>query len=85
MVLCFDAKTQIQALQRTQTLLPMGLGYVEGATHDDTRHGTTTLGAALDLATGKVLTQCRPCHWQGSSWASCARSRSLCRSPWTLT
>ena len=62
MVLCFDAKTQIQALERTQPLLPMGLGYVEGATHDDTRHGTTTLGAALDLATGEVLTQCWPRH-----------------------
>ena len=42
MVLCVDEKTQIQALDRTQPLLPMGLGYVEGVTHDTIRHGTTT-------------------------------------------
>ena len=57
MVLCVDDKTQIQALDRTQPLLPMGLGYVEGVTHDYIRHGTTTLFAALDVATGEVLTQ----------------------------
>jgi putative transposase len=62
MVLCVDEKTQIQALDRTQLLLPMGLGYVEGVTHDYIRHGTTTLFAALDVATGEVLTQCRPRH-----------------------
>ena len=56
MVLCVDEKTQIQALDRTQPLLPMGLGYVEGVTHDYIRHGTTTLFAALDVATGEVLT-----------------------------
>jgi putative transposase len=62
MVLCVDEKTQIQALDRTQPLLPMGLGYVEGVTHDYIRHGTTTLFAALDVATGEVLTQCKPRH-----------------------
>lgn len=62
MVLCVDEKSQIQALDRTQPLLPMGLGYVEGVTHDFIRHGTTTLFAALDIATGKVLTQCRHRH-----------------------
>ena len=62
MVLCVDEKTQIQALDRTQPLLPMGLGYVEGVTHDDIRHGTTTLFAALDVATGEVITQCKPRH-----------------------
>ena len=62
MVLCVDEKTQIQALDRTQPLLPMGLGYVEGVTHDYIRHGTTNLFAALDVATGEVLTQCRPRH-----------------------
>jgi putative transposase len=40
----------------------MGLGYVEGVTHDYIRHGTTTLFAALDVATGEVLTQCKPRH-----------------------
>ena len=62
MVLCVDEKTQIQALDRTQPLLPMGLGYVEGVTHDYIRHGTTTLFAALDVANGEVITQCRPRH-----------------------
>jgi putative transposase len=61
-VLCVDEKSQIQALERTQPMLPMGLGYVEGVTHDYRRHGTTTLFAALDTAQGKVLTQCRPRH-----------------------
>ena len=63
-VLCVDEKTQIQALERTQPLLPLGLGYVEGVTHDYIRHGTTTLFAALDVATGKVLTECKePQFW----------------------
>jgi putative transposase len=61
-VLCVDEKSQIQALERTQPLLPMGLGYVEGVTHDYRRHGTTTLFAALDTATGTVLTHCRKRH-----------------------
>ena len=49
-VLCVDEKSQCQALERTQPVLPMGLGYVEGVTHDYIRHGTTTLFAALDIA-----------------------------------
>ena len=61
-VLCIDEKSQIQALQRSQPLLPMGLGYVEGVTHDYVRHGTTTLFAALDIATGTVISQCKPRH-----------------------
>jgi len=61
-VLCVDEKSQIQALERTQPLLPMGLGYVEGVTHDYRRHGTTTLFAALDMAKGKVIAQCRQRH-----------------------
>src|SRR6202795_2682678 len=61
-VLCVDEKSQIQALERTQPMLPMGLGYVECVTHDYRRHGTTTLFAALDTAKGKVLTQCRQRH-----------------------
>src|SRR6202171_1903517 len=61
-VLCVDEKSQLQALERSQPMLPMGLGYVEGVTHDYRRHGTTTLFAALDTAKGKVLTQCLPRH-----------------------
>jgi putative transposase len=61
-VLCVDEKSQIQALNRTQPVLPMGLGYVEGVTHDYVRHGTITLFAALDIATGAVFTKCKPRH-----------------------
>jgi putative transposase len=62
MVLCVDEKSQIQALDRTQPVLPMGLGYVEGITHQYVRHGTLTLFAALDLASGEVITQCKKRH-----------------------
>jgi putative transposase len=61
-VLCVDEKSQIQALERTQPILPLGLGYIEGVTHGYVRHGTTTLFAALDIANGQVLTQCRARH-----------------------
>jgi len=47
LVICVDEKSQCQALERTQPMLPMGFGYVEGVTHDYKRHGTTTLFAAL--------------------------------------
>ena len=57
MVLCVDEKSQIQALNRTQPTLPMGLGYVEGYTH-----ATSGTAAALDIATGRVISQCRKRH-----------------------
>jgi hypothetical protein len=59
LVLCVDEKSQMQALERTQPVLPMGLGYVEGVTHDYYRHGTTTLFAAVD---GGVISPCKPRH-----------------------
>jgi len=59
MVLCVDEKTQIQALDRTQPLLPMRPGQVERRTHDYARHGTTSLFAALDVKTGKVIGRCQ--------------------------
>lgn len=62
LVLCVDEKSQIQALERTQPVLRMGLGYVEGVTHDYYRHGTTTLFAALNIVDGSVITQCKPRH-----------------------
>lgn len=62
MVLAVDEKSQIQALERTQPALPMGLGYAEGYTHDYRRHGTTTLFAALDVASGKIISRCKPGH-----------------------
>lgn len=62
LVLCVDEKSQCQALERTQPALPLGLGYLEGYTHDYVRHGTTTLFAALDIANGKVLAKCKKRH-----------------------
>lgn len=55
MVLCVDEKSQIQALDRTQPILSLAPGVAERRTHDYERHGTTTLFAALDIATGKVI------------------------------
>ena len=61
-VLCMDEKSQIQALDRTQPSLPMVKGRAGTMTHDYKRNGTTTLFAALDVATGKVFGQCLPKH-----------------------
>ena len=62
LVLCVDEKSQIQALDRTQPLLPMRPGQVERRTHDYVRHGTTSLFAALDIKTGKVIGECHRRH-----------------------
>jgi len=62
LVLSVDEKSQCQALERTQPMLPLGLGYVEGVTHNYKRHGTTTLFAALNVLNGTVLTDCKPRH-----------------------
>lgn len=62
LVLCVDEKSQIQALDRTQPLLPMRPGQAERRTHDDTRHGTLSLFAALDAATGRVIGRCFARH-----------------------
>ena len=61
-VLCLDEKAQIQALDRTQPSLPMKKGRAGTMTHDYKRNGTTTLFAALDVLTGKVIGQCLPQH-----------------------
>jgi transposase len=61
-VVCVDEKSQIQALDRTQPILPMRAGQVERQTYDYVRHGTTTLFAALEVATGKVVDACMPRH-----------------------
>jgi transposase len=61
-VLCVDEKSQIQALNRTQKTLPMQPGHAEQRTHDYVRHGTTTLFAALEIATGRVTGVCKPRH-----------------------
>src|SRR5665811_440033 len=62
LVLCVDEKSQIQALDRTQPLLPMRPGQVARHTHDYRRHGTTSLFAALDIATGEVIGQLHRRH-----------------------
>jgi transposase len=64
-VLCVDEKSQIQALDRTQPLLPLSFGIVERRSHDYVRHGTTTLFAALDLAAGKVIGELHRRHRSG--------------------
>lgn len=64
-VLCVDEKSQIQALDRTQPLLPLSFGVAERRSHDYMRHGTTTLFAALDLATGKVIGELHRRHRSG--------------------
>jgi transposase len=61
-VLCVDEKSQIQALDRTAPILPLRPGLPEKATHDYRRHGTTTLFAALEIATGKVTDACYDRH-----------------------
>jgi transposase len=62
LVLCVDEKSQIQALDRTQPLLPMRPGQPERHTYDYMRHGTTSLFAALNVATGEVIGRCRERH-----------------------
>jgi transposase len=61
-VLCIDEKSQIQALDRTQPILPVRPGLPEKATHDYKRNGTTTLFAALEVATGQITDRCYQRH-----------------------
>jgi transposase len=62
LVLSVDEKSQVQALDRTQPMLPMTPGQAERGTHDYVRHGTTSLFAALDVATGRVIGKCHRRH-----------------------
>src|SRR3954467_4823015 len=78
-VLCVDEKSQIQALNRTQPILPVRPGLPEKATHDYKRNGTTTLFAALEVATGTVLDRCYDRHARPSSWTSSNKSRAPTR------
>ncbi|GEP01826.1 IS630 family transposase [Methylobacterium haplocladii] len=64
-VLSIDEKSQIQALERTRPALPLGPGHPAAQTHDYTRHGTTTLFAALDVLEGTVLGRCMQRHRNG--------------------
>jgi DDE superfamily endonuclease len=76
-VLCVDEKAQIQALDRTQPLLPMRPGQVERRTHDYKRHGTTSLFAALDIKTSRVNqpVSSAPSLGRVPSVSRCARCR----------
>ena len=62
LVLCVDETSQVQALDRTQPLLPLRPGQAERRTHDYVRHGTTSLFAALDVKAGTVIGKCFPRH-----------------------
>jgi hypothetical protein len=63
-VLCADEKSQVQALDRTQPILPLRPGQAERRTHDYKRHGTTSLFAALDIEAGTILGKCA---WRGTA------------------
>jgi hypothetical protein len=67
MVLCVDEKSQIQALNRTEPSLPLAPGLPQPRKHDYLRHGTTTLFAALDVASGKVIGELHRRHRAKSS------------------
>ena len=75
LVLCVDEKSQIQALNRTQPALPMWPGLPVRMTHDYVRHGTTSLFAALEVASGKVHGRCYRRHhdWAGGKGSACER------------
>jgi len=60
LVLCLDERSQCQALERAQPMLPMGVGYVEGVTHDYVRHDTIALFAALSVLNRAVIAACKP-------------------------
>src|SRR5437868_493400 len=66
-VLCVDEKSQIQALDRSQPMFPMRPGQAERRSHDYKRHGTTSLFAALDIATGRIIGKCYGRHRAASS------------------
>ncbi len=90
-VLCVDEKSQIQALDRSQPMLPMRPGQAARRSHDYKRHGTTSLFAALDIATGRVIASATDATAPPSSASSLTRLRlpyrenSTSISSWTIT
>ena len=84
-VLCVDEKSQIQALDRTAPILPILPGTPERATHDYKRSGTSSLYAALDIATGKVIGSLHSRHRSISSSSSSRRSTERFLASWTCT
>ena len=92
LVLCVDEKSQIQALDRSQPLLPMRPGQAERRSHDYKRHGTTSLFAALDVKTGTVIGKCYAAPSGGRvpqvprrDRSQRARATSTSTSSWTTT
>jgi hypothetical protein len=89
-VLCVDEKSQIQALDRTQPLLPMRTGQVERHTHHYVRHSATSLFAALDVAAGKVIGRCFARHRAAEFGKFLDTVEKACQrtwifmSPWTI-
>ena len=79
LVLCVDEKSQIQALDRTQPVLPMRSGQPERRTHDYTRYGTTTLFAALDAKSGRIIGESTSATAPGSSGGSWTPLMTRCR------
>jgi hypothetical protein len=79
-VLCCDEKSQCQALERTQTGLPLGVGHIRTRTHDYYRHGTVTLFAALDYLSGKVLAHAAQRH-RHNEWLAFLKKIDACVAP----
>lgn len=84
-MLCVDEKTQVQALDRTQPILPLLPRVPQRATHDVQRHGTTDLYAALDIANGKVISQMTSRHRASEFKKFLTESTSRCPPTWTST
>jgi hypothetical protein len=81
-VLAVDEKSRIQGLDRTQKMLPMQPGFPERRTHDYVRHGTSTLFAALEIATGKVTGACKKVVEEGAQVGSCRGRRAHTHTWW---
>jgi hypothetical protein len=84
-VLCVDEKSQIQALERSQAVFPMRPGQPKRRSHDYLRHGTTSLFAALDVATGEIIGKRYPATAPRSSGSSWTRSRQGWMCIWSGT
>jgi transposase len=84
-VLCADEKSQVQALDRSQPVLPMMPGMPERRSHDYVRHGTTTLFAAFNIADGTVIGELHRTTGRSSSRSSCPPSTRPCPKVWTST
>jgi len=83
LVLCADEKSRIEALDRTQSVLPMRPGQIERRTRDYTRHGTTTLFAALDAKSGEIIGEFHQRHRAREFRQLLRTITGRCRRSWT--